>query len=607
MADSGVSSRLRLGRGGCLLALTVVLVVAGRLPVMAEPNAKPATVDVLVTTGETMLTGTLEEAHFSLETLGTVLQLPLGFVSTLTRLDSGQVRLELINRDVVTGTLRNRVLVFSTPSARMTIPADKVKALTLQPRQAPPEATDSLLVSLKNGDAVTWMLVPTEPVVLSLETSFSDPIRLQLDRVKEISLKDGAPDVVELRNGDVLYGRLQDSLLRVRTYYQPLEVPRAEVASVVFLNKSETKARFTGTPVTGPADSAPALPAAPPAAGQTSRLLSATTLVVERAEPLADPRVEDAHQPFSGYCYSSAGALAVAVGVPGVQGEKTGREIWIYRNGKRVVISAPGEASSPAWSPDGQRLAYDFRPAGSSTSEIWVSAVDGSSRRQLSRDGAGSHSSLAWSPDGKRLAYVTRDYHTGTNGVWVTNLDGGSPALLLSSDSDYFSDLGWSPDGRKLLVVSGVPGVNPHSSLKLIDVVGKAVVDLLPEGKKARVHDHPRWSPDGRQIAFSSDRSGSRQIWLVRADGSDLRCLTSGEEPKDFPLWSPDGRVIMYWAGRNGLGNLWLVNAAGGESIRLTSSGRITGRADWSPDGKRMVFTTREKGLQLWTANLVAR
>lgn len=335
--------------------------------------------------------------------------------------------------------------------------------------------------------------------------------------------------------------------------------------------------------------------------------MSAASLVLDTAVPLADPRVADAYQPFSGYVYGPTGSLAVAVGVPGVKGEKTGREIWVYHpDGKRVILGVQGEASSPAWSPDGTQLAYDFRPAGLSTSEIWLAAADGSSRKQLSRDAAGSHSSLAWAPDGKRLAYVARNYHTGTNGVWVFSLDKESPVQLLSSNSDYFSDLQWSPDGRRLLVVSGVPGAKPSSALKIVDVAGKVATDLFPQSGTA-VNEHPSWSPDGQMIAFSSNQGGSRQIWVVRSDGTGLRQVTSGEEPKDYPVWSPDGAVLMYFAGRGGLGNLWLIDATGGKPYQLTASGRIGGRGDWSRDGKKLVFTKREQNVQLWTATLATK
>lgn len=603
MAVSAVCSRSWAGRGHLIFFLAFLLV-------LQAVSAGAAAADVLVTTSDTKLAGTLEEAHLSLEAVGNVFQLPLGFVSSLTRLEDGRFRLELINRDVLTGALRNRVLAFSTPSARMSVPADKVKSLVLQPRQAPPEAVDSLLVTLRNGDELAWMLSPSEQVVVVLETSFSDPVRLQLDKIREVRLGEGDRDVADMNNGDVLYGRLKDPLLRVRAYYQSVEIPLSEVAAIVFLSKAEAKARFIGTPA--PAAQAPASPPVPPAAPALSApappaAWSAARLSIDTAEPLADPRVADAYQPFSAYSFAPNGALAVAVGVPGVRGENVGREIWVYPgNGKRVVIGAPGEASSPAWSPDGGSLVYDFRPAGSSTSEVWVSAADGSSRRQLSRDGAGSHSSLAWSPDGKRLAYVTRDYKTGANGVWVFNLENSTAVSLLTSTSDYFSDLQWSPDGRKLLLVSGIPGANPRSTLKLIEVAGNVVSDLLPRSNKG-VNEQPRWSPDGRAIAFVSDRSGRRQIWLVRPDGTDLRQLTADEEPKSFPVWSPDSAVVLYLAGPANSGNLWLVDAAGGESRRLSSSGRITGRTEWSPDGKRLVFTKREKALQLWIATLAVK
>lgn len=625
MADLRVIVRLRTGQGQLLLVLAFMLILSGAPGVTAAPAApappstaaaRPSGQDVLVTSGETRLVGTLEEGYFSIEALGTVFQLPLGFVSALTRLENGQVRLELVNRDVLTGALRNRVLAFSTPTARMEIPVEKVRMIALQARQTPPESGEGLIVTLRNGDVLVWAPAAGEEVILLLQTTFSDAVRLQLDKIKEVRFAE-ARDTVQMRNGDLLYGRVQNPFFRVRTYYQTVEIPRAEVASLGYLSRAEAKARFAPSPspapAAGPASQPPTPPAANPAtnsspAGAVSAgAYSAKALSVESAEPLADPRVSDIYQPFGEYTYGSTGGLAVAVGVPGTGGEKVGREIWVYRPaGKRLVIGGAGEASWPAWSPDGQKLAYDFRPFGSPTSEIWLTAADGTGRRQLSRDSAGSHAYLAWSPDGKRLAYVYRDYHTGTAGVSVLNLDTGVPTALISSNLDYFSDLAWSSDGRKLLVTSGVPGVNPRSTLKLIEVASKTVADLLPKSDRG-VNDHPRWSPDGREIAFSSDRSGQRQIWAVRMDGENLRQLTTGDEPKDYPTWSPDGQVVLYFAGRSGLGNLWLVGAGGGESVQLTASGRISGRAEWAPDGKRLAFTKREQSQQLWTATLAVK
>lgn len=625
MADSKSGFR-RARRWMVLLALAVAILSANAFPAGA---ADQTAADVLVTTGETKLTGTLEEAGFTLEAFGTLLQLPLGFVSSLARLDSGQVRVELVNHDVLTGTLRNRVFSFSTPSARMTIPADKVKSLALQPRQAPPEAAECLLVTFKNGDTVAWLLNPEEQVIVTVQTTFSDPIRLRLDKIQEVRLKDGSPDVVTLRNGDLLYGRLQDSLLRVRTYYQAVDVPRAEVASLLFLNKTQAKSRFAGESAARIGDSsaapasptvpaaaaptaapgrppvaAPAAPVRPPAASGETRS-AVDGLRLKTAVPLADPRVAEADRPFAGLAYSSRGALAVAVGVPGVNGEKLGREIWIYLpNGERVVIGGPGEASSPAWSPDGRWLAFAFRPAGVATAEIWVSAADGSLRRQISHDGAGAYESLAWSPEGERLAYVARDYRTGASGVWVRDADGQAPRQLLASDLEYFSGLAWAPDGRRLLVAAGFPGPEARWTLKAIDLADGSVKDFLEAG--GGVDEQPSWAPDGRQVAFVSERSGSRQIWLANSDGTVLRQLSRGEEPKNFPVWSPDGRMVMSVAGSDGRGDLWVGDAAGGKAVTLTSSGRVCGAPGWSPDGKQVAFLKREQNLQLWTAVLAS-
>ena len=113
---------------------------------------------------------------------------------------------------------------------------------------------------------------------------------------------------------------------------------------------------------------------------------------------------------------------------------------------------------------------------------------------------------------------------------------------------------------------------------------------------------HPRWSPDGTEIAFTSDRGGGDNIWIMRADGSEKRALTTETfRLLNNPTWSPDGRMIAakkhFTTGRSlGTGEIWLYHLAGGKGVKLVerpneSHQKELGEPIFSPDGTRIYFT----------------
>jgi Tol biopolymer transport system component len=104
-------------------------------------------------------------------------------------------------------------------------------------------------------------------------------------------------------------------------------------------------------------------------------------------------------------------------------------------------------------------------------------------------------------------------------------------------------------------------------------------------------HDcDPAWSPDGTKIAFSSNRDGSWDIYVMTSDGSDQTNLTGDPANDDAPVWSPDGTKIAFNSDHSGHGEIYVMNADGSNQMKLTSSEHVANYPAWSPDGSEIAF-----------------
>ena len=122
--------------------------------------------------------------------------------------------------------------------------------------------------------------------------------------------------------------------------------------------------------------------------------------------------------------------------------------------------------------------------------------------------------------------------------------------------------------------------------------VSRAKTTLVRLTNNSAMDCEPVWSPDGNKIAFWSNRDGGKDIYVMNADGSNVKRLTNNVSDDVNPSWSPDGLRILFESERDGNRELYLMNADGGNEIRLTRNNAVDSTASWSPDGNLIAFAS---------------
>lgn len=211
-------------------------------------------------------------------------------------------------------------------------------------------------------------------------------------------------------------------------------------------------------------------------------------------------------------------------------------------NGERILLAVVdyGIIDGAAASPDGYKVVYSHGNDSNKPSEIRFVSADGRDSTLVFETSARPYS-FSWSPDGKTIIFLEGGYVAmNADGSNLRSLDADPPAQCTI---EYPL---WSPDSSTLAVVvtSDPPGafcqgwsekVFKGTNIYLIDVESGKSRPLLPDGSTGNID--PAWSPDGSQIAFISNRSGTSEAWVVNADGSGLRQMTKEGRYLRFPVW----------------------------------------------------------------------
>ncbi|MAF10807.1 hypothetical protein CMK11_10175, partial [Candidatus Poribacteria bacterium] len=238
---------------------------------------------------------------------------------------------------------------------------------------------------------------------------------------------------------------------------------------------------------------------------------------------------------------------------------------------QRRVSNFPEITIHPTWSPDGSRLAF---AQGDSFRDIFTMHADGSNIVNLTNDGAGSQGNPHISPDGAKIAYTTG----GTpSDIIVANVDGTSPVNLTNS-AFRNSYPRWSPDGSQIVFTSNRDGV--WQVYVMDSATGASQTNLSNSG----VDDNePEFSPDGTKIVFASSRDGDWDIFVMDSTGANQTTITNNAFTNFSPSWSPDGTRIVYYGKPATVAYIYSSDANGANEVQLTTGGGDDTNPNWMP------------------------
>jgi len=262
---------------------------------------------------------------------------------------------------------------------------------------------------------------------------------------------------------------------------------------------------------------------------------------------------------------------------------------------------------NPAINPTGDKIAF-LTDRNGYKEVMLMSAIDGKIIDTVVKgEKAGDYEEmhwlrggLTWSPDGKMVAFAAKAGER--DAIHIRKVEAGGYNKLIKPDMDAVYSPDWSPDGTRILFCGIKDGRLDLFTVNVETLEYTRITnDIFDEAD-------PRWSPDGSKIVFSSDRleppfeytisemKGNYDLFIMNADGTRVRRITTDPFNDSAPDWSPDGTKIVFTSDRNGITNLYYVDLEKMTVSPLTNL--LTGASSpcWSPDGTKIAFTSFKEG-----------
>ena len=268
-----------------------------------------------------------------------------------------------------------------------------------------------------------------------------------------------------------------------------------------------------------------------------------------------------------------------------------GSDLYVARSdgsGSQKLASVPGNADWPRWSPDGARLRFTLNDPTGSSSALWEVLADGSKLHPLlpGWNNPSAECCGNWTSDGKYFVFQSR--RNGRTDIWAWREKQGilsnassQPVQLTTGPLSFSAPLP-SRDGKKIFAI----GAQPRGELTRFDVKSRQFVPYL-SGISA---EGVSFSRDGQWVAYCTYPEGT--LWRSRVDASERFQLTFPPLIAGVPRWSPDGKQIAFMGQMPGKPlKLYLVAAEGGNVEQLTTGDHNDADPNWSADGTRLVFS----------------
>lgn len=308
--------------------------------------------------------------------------------------------------------------------------------------------------------------------------------------------------------------------------------------------------------------------------------------------------------------------LVVLVSLTGCAGfnEVTTHQLGLTGAGQALarVTADPVEELRPSISPDGKILLFDtfvrnyaFGGAGeaAANTERTIVGVDpaGNSGRTMYTATTSYSAEAAWLPDGSAIVYSSNSL-----GKWglvrsLSNAPNAAVAVVVNGDmAPLASRPSVSPDGKRVAFATAIR----NSWLLATANLDGSSFTLLGEGMM------PAWSPDGKKIAFVRTVAGFNHLFIVNADtGTNLTQLTSGENIDEYPAWAPDSKELVFasnrgWNSKPGgterTRNLFVIRADGSNLVQLTDGDGESSAPSWGRDGWIYFSSDQAGNFDIW-------